>query len=64
MYIENRCKECGEKFIRAYDTDFCSLNHAKEYTFKLADDPERLTRMWQSGSYRTAVRATAGGDIY
>jgi hypothetical protein len=64
MYVWNRCKECGEKFRRAYDTDFCSLNHAKYYTFKLADDPERLTRMWLSGVNRTPVQPTTGGAIY
>jgi hypothetical protein len=64
MYIENRCKRCGEKFVRAYDTDFCSMDCAKIYVFRLDDDPKRLERMWASGVNRTPMRAMSDGVTF
>jgi len=64
MYITIKCKECGGKFVRAYQTDFCSMKCAKEYTFKLADDPERTHRMFVSAGLQKPMQLNSDGESY
>lgn len=64
MYVTIKCKECGGRFRRAYQTDFCGLTCAKNYVFKMPDDPRRTERMWISAGLMTPMQLTSDGESY